>query len=48
MTCVVAGGDLMMLPADIALIEDSDFKKWVEVRQDATSKATVVTLVVKI
>jgi hypothetical protein len=29
----------MMLPADIALIEDSDFKKWVEVRHDATSKA---------
>eukprot|EP00802_Teleaulax_amphioxeia_P017321 Tamp_17473.p2 GENE.Tamp_17473~~Tamp_17473.p2 ORF type:complete len:340 (+),score=89.22 Tamp_17473:73-1020(+) len=25
------GGDLMMLPSDIALIEDSDFKKWVEV-----------------
>ena len=26
------GGDLMMLPSDIALIEDADFKKWVEVR----------------
>ena len=25
------GGDLMMLPSDIALIEDADFKKWVEV-----------------
>lgn len=25
------GGDLMMLPADIALIEDADFKKWVDV-----------------
>jgi len=28
---VCVGGDLMMLPSDIALIEDTDFKKWVEV-----------------
>jgi catalase (peroxidase I) len=25
------GGDLMMLPTDIALIEDPAFKKWVDV-----------------
>jgi cytochrome c peroxidase len=25
------GGDLMMLPSDIALVEDPEFKKWVEV-----------------
>mmetsp|Transcript_8499 Transcript_8499/g.13389 ORF Transcript_8499/g.13389 Transcript_8499/m.13389 type:complete len:342 (-) Transcript_8499:213-1238(-) len=27
----VDGGDLMMLPSDLALIEDPEFKKWVEV-----------------
>jgi len=26
----VDGGDLMMLPADLALVEDQDFKLWVE------------------
>mmetsp|Transcript_40913 Transcript_40913/g.102359 ORF Transcript_40913/g.102359 Transcript_40913/m.102359 type:complete len:332 (+) Transcript_40913:34-1029(+) len=25
------GGDLMMLPTDLAIVEDADFKKWVEV-----------------